>query len=387
MKIFNFHLMPYRHADLDGIGKHGTAWVTYPNSNYDPKLGAELYHDYLDQMELADQLGFDGVCLNEHHQTPYGLMPVPGLLAGALTRSVKRAKIAVLGRALPLLNNPLVVAEEYAMLDNLSRGRFIAGFVRGIGAEYHAMGINPAESQQRFLEAHDLIIRAWTEPGPFVYSGKYYNFNYVNPWPRPYQTPHPPVWVPSQGSSSTIKWAAEHRYTYAQTLSPIATVAKFFQMYRDEANKAGYEASPDQLAWSNSIYIAETDEKAMREAKPHLEALVNRLLFMPIEMLLPPGYTNFESMERIRAAKIVGKPQSVEDLVKAGVVMIGSPNTVREKLAEYQDLAGFNTSLTKTQFGTMPHEMVKANMQAIAQEILPHFRDRLPQGKQAVAAE
>jgi alkanesulfonate monooxygenase SsuD/methylene tetrahydromethanopterin reductase-like flavin-dependent oxidoreductase (luciferase family) len=387
MKFFNFHLMPYRHVDLDAVGKHGTAWVTFSNSHYDPEKGAELYHDYLDQMEMADRLGFDGVCLNEHHQTPYGMMPIPGLLAGALTRSVKRAKIAVLGRALPLLNNPLVVAEEYAMLDNLSRGRFIAGFVRGIGAEYHAMGINPAESQQRFSEAHDLIIRAWTEPGPFVYSSKYYNFNYVNPWPRPYQKPHPPVWVPSQGSGSTIKWAAKNKYTYAQTLSPIASVAKFFQMYRDEAEKAGYTASPDQLAWSNSIYVAETDEKAMREAKPHLEALVNRLLFMPIEMLLPPGYTNFESMDRIRQAKIVGKPQTIEDLVKSGVVMIGSPNTVREKLAEYQDLAGFNTSLTKTQFGTMPHDMVKANMEAIAQEILPAFRDRLPQGKQAVAAE
>ena len=387
MKIFNFHLMPYRHVDLDAVGKHGTAWVTFPNSHYDPKQGAELYHEYLDQMELADQLGFDGVCLNEHHQTPYGMMPVPGLLAGALARSVKRAKVAILGRALPLLNNPLVVAEEYAILDNLTRGRFIAGFVRGIGAEYHAMGINPAESQQRFAEAHDLIIRAWTETGPFAYSSKYYNFNYVNPWPRPYQTPHPPIWVPSQGSSSTIKWAAKNRYTYAQTLSPIASVAKFFQMYRDEAEKAGYTASPDQLAWSNTIYVAETDEKAMREAKPHLEALVNRLLFMPIEMLLPPGYTNFESMDRIRQAKIVGKPQTIEDLVKAGVVIIGSPNTVREKLAEYQDLAGFNTSLTKTQFGTMPHDMVKANMEAIAQEILPHFRDRLPQGKQAAAAE
>jgi len=387
MKFFNFHLMPYRHVDLDAVGKHGSAWVTFSNSHYDPEKGAELYHDYLDQMELADKLGFDGVCLNEHHQTPYGLMPIPGLLAGALTRSVKRANIAVLGRALPLVNNPLVIAEEYAMLDNLSRGRFIAGFVRGIGAEYHAMGINPAESQQRFLEAHDLIIRAWTEPGPFTYSSKYYNFNYVNPWPRPYRKPHPPVWVPSQGSASTIKWAAKYRYTYAQTLSPIATVAKFFQMYRDEAEQAGYIASPDQLAWSNSIYVAETDEKAMREAKPHLEALVNRLLFMPIEMLLPPGYTNFESMDRIRQAKIVGKPQSIEDLVKSGVVMIGSPNTVREKLAAYQDLAGFNTSLTKTQFGTMPHDMVKANMEAIAQEILPHFRDRLPQGKQAVAAE
>ena len=72
-------------------------------------------------MEFADQLGFDGVCLNEHHQTAYGLMPVPGVIAGALARSVKRAKIAILGRALPLVNNPLTIAEEYAMLDNITQ--------------------------------------------------------------------------------------------------------------------------------------------------------------------------------------------------------------------------------------------------------------------------
>ena len=107
MKVFNFHLMPYRHADLDAIEKNGSAWVTFSNSQYDPKKGAELYHEYLDQMELADQLGFDGVCLNEHHQTAYGMMPTPGVLAGALARRVKRAKIAILGRALPLVNNPL----------------------------------------------------------------------------------------------------------------------------------------------------------------------------------------------------------------------------------------------------------------------------------------
>ena len=130
--------------------QNGSAWVTYSNKHYDPQKGAELYHEYLDQMEFADTLGFDGVCLNEHHQTAYGMMPIPGVLAGALARSVKRAKLAILGRALPLLNNPLMVAEEYAMLDNLTRGRFIAGFVRGIGAEYHAMGINPVVSQERY---------------------------------------------------------------------------------------------------------------------------------------------------------------------------------------------------------------------------------------------
>jgi alkanesulfonate monooxygenase SsuD/methylene tetrahydromethanopterin reductase-like flavin-dependent oxidoreductase (luciferase family) len=378
--------MPYRHVDLDAIKRNGSAWVTLTNAHYDPKLGAELYHDYLDQMELADRLGFDGVCLNEHHQTAYGMMPIPGVLAGALARSIKRAKVAVLGRALPLLNNPLMVAEEYAMLDNLTRGRFIAGFVRGIGAEYHAMGINPAVSQERFAEAHDLIVRAWTETGPFAYSGKHYQFNYVNTWPRPYQSPHPPIWIPSQGSGSTIRWAAQMRYTYCQTLSPIAAVARFFQLYRDEAEKAGYEATPDQLAWSNTIYVAETDAKAIAEARPHLEALVNRLLLMPPEMLLPPGYTTFEAMERIRSVKVTGKQQTIEDLIKTGVVIIGSPNTVREKLAEYQDLAGFNTSLTKTQFGTLPNDMAQANMHAIAQEILPAFRTRLPQGKEQQAA-
>jgi alkanesulfonate monooxygenase SsuD/methylene tetrahydromethanopterin reductase-like flavin-dependent oxidoreductase (luciferase family) len=376
MKIFNFHLMPYAAADLDAIEKNGSAWVTFSNSNYDPEVGADLYHAYLDQLELADQLGYDGVVLNEHHQTAYGMMPTPGVLAGALARSVKRAKIAILGRALPLLSNPLQVAEEFAILDNLTRGRFIAGFVRGIGAEYHAMGVNPAESHERFHEAHELIMRAWTEPGPFEYVGKYYHFRYVNPWPRTYQQPHPPVWTPSQGSADTIRWSAQQRYTYCQTLSPIATVARFFAMYREEADKAGYQASADQLAWSNSIYVAETDAQALREAKPHLEAMANSFLKMPIEMLLPPGYTSNESMKRIRAAKVVGKPQTAEGLIEQGVVIVGSPETVRQKLAEFQELAGFNTSLTKTQFGTMPIEQARANTEAVAREVLPYFQDK-----------
>ncbi len=387
MKFFNFHLMPYAHADLEAIRKNGSAWVTFSNSNYDPALGAELYHEYLDQMEYADRLGFDGVCLNEHHQTAYGMMPTPGVLAGALARSVKRAKLAILGRALPLVNNPLMIAEEYAILDNLTRGRFIAGFVRGIGAEYHATGVNPDESHGRFHEAHDLIVRAWTEPGPFRYEGKHYRFNYVNSWPRPYQDPHPPIWIPSQGSSSTIAWAAKMKYTYCQTLSPIKVVAKFFQMYRDEAEKCGYRATSDQLAWSNTIYIAETDAKARQQARPHLESLVNGLFTMPVEMLLPPGYTDAASLKRIQAAKVVAKAQTVDDLIDNGVVIVGSPNTVREKFAEYAELAGFNTSLTKTQFGTLPPDMTRENMAAIAEELLPYFQEKPATVEPAMAGE
>jgi alkanesulfonate monooxygenase SsuD/methylene tetrahydromethanopterin reductase-like flavin-dependent oxidoreductase (luciferase family) len=93
-------------------------------------------------------------------------------------------------------------------------------------------------------------------------------------------------------------------------------------------------------------------------------------------------------MKRVAAAKIQtqGKIQTAEDLVRMGVVIVGSPATVRERLAEYQDLAGFNTSLTKTQFGTLPRDMTKANQEAIAEEVLPYFRDRVPAAKEAAAA-
>jgi len=383
VKFFNFHLMPYADVDLDAIDRSRSAWVTFSNEHYDPQKGADLYHRYLDELVYSETMGFDGVVLNEHHQTPYGIMPTPGVLAGALAYRLKRVKVAILGRALPLLNNPLTVAEEFAILDNLTRGRFIAGFVRGIGAEYHSAGINPAESQERFLEAHDLILSAWTKPGPFHFSGRHYDFRYVNPWPLPYQKPHPPIWIPSQGSTSTIRWAAQQRYVYCQTLSPIGAVARFFTQYREEADRSGYQATAEQLAWSNCIYVAETDEKAMREAGPHLEALANKLLKHPLDSLLPPGYSNIDSIKRIRAAKITGRVQSASDMVKAGVVIVGSPNTVRERLSEYREMAGFGTVLVKTQFGTLPGDMTRNNIAAIAEEVIPHFRSKIPEAVSA----
>jgi hypothetical protein len=157
-------------------------------------------------------------------------------------------------------------------------------------------------------------------------------------------------------------------------------------MYRDAAEAADRPATNDQLAWSNSIYIAETDEKAMREAKPHLEALTNRFLKMPIEMLLPPGYTSVESMKRIRAAKVVGKVvgkvQTAEDLVNSGVVLVGSPSTVREKLEEYQELAGFNNSLTKTSLARCRPAKLAPMRPPSQRKSCPIFGQRRPQKRQ-----
>src|ERR1700737_487824 len=241
MKLVFFHLMPYRPLDLAKAAKHRSPWVVLPNRLYDPVKGAEEYARHIDALVYAEELGFDAIGVNEHHQTAYGLMPAPNLIASALIQRTKTIKIAILGRALPLVNNPIYIAEEFAMLDNLSKGRIIAGFVRGIGSEYHSSGTNPYFSHERFHEAHDLIIRAWTEPGPFAFEGKHYNFNYVNPWPTTYQKPHPPIWIPSQGSAETVEFAShpDRRYTYLQTFSAATQVKRFLDSYREQAKIYG----------------------------------------------------------------------------------------------------------------------------------------------------
>ena len=390
MKFFFFHLMPYGALDLDFDKKHEAAYLTLPNSYYDPKKGAKLYNRYLDELEYADQLGFDGVCVNEHHQNAYGLMPQPGVMAGALARRTKNVKIAILGRALPLLNNPVTVAEEFAMVDNITEGRFIAGFVRGIGAEYHAWSSNPADSHDRFHEAHDLIVRAWTETGPFSFEGKHYEFQYVNLWPRPYQEPHPPIWIPSQGSSETIDWAAhpDRRYTYLQTFTPVAMLAKYMQMYKDKAEEFGYEASEDSLGWSVPLYVAETDEIARREAKPHIETFLNKFLRMPKEMLLPPGYLSLKSMMGVMKAKSsIGGKQTIDDVIDKGMFICGSPETVRQKLEHYQKEIGFGHLLTLLQFGTLPADLTRKNMELYAGEVMPALRESVGHGSTVAAAQ
>jgi alkanesulfonate monooxygenase SsuD/methylene tetrahydromethanopterin reductase-like flavin-dependent oxidoreductase (luciferase family) len=141
VKFYYFHLMPYV-IDHD----ERSSWVTLSNRHYDPAVGHTLYHEYLDQLEYAEKLGWDGICVNEHHQNCYGTMPSPNVMAAMLVRRTSRAKIAILGNGLPLRENPLRIAEEIAMLDVVSGGRVISGFVRGIGPEYFSLGVNPTRA-------------------------------------------------------------------------------------------------------------------------------------------------------------------------------------------------------------------------------------------------
>jgi alkanesulfonate monooxygenase SsuD/methylene tetrahydromethanopterin reductase-like flavin-dependent oxidoreductase (luciferase family) len=377
MNVMLFHLMPYADLDLEASKDFPTVWATLPNRFYDPQKGHALYNRYLDELEYGERLGFDGLCVNEHHQTAYGMMPSPIVTAAALARRTSRAKIAILGSAIPLRTHPLTLAEEHAMIDNITGGRLISGFVRGIGAEYHITGVNPTISHERFHEAHDLIIKAWSEPGPFEWHSKHYHFEYVNLWPRPYQQPHPPIWIPSQGSRETIEFAADprHKYVYLQTFSPIKQVQRYLQLYRDTATRFGYTASPSQLGWASMVYVGDSDEQALAEAGPHFEIFRNRFLKKPFEMLLPPGYTSRDSMKGMLAAK--GDITSNVDAKRAvdmGMFVCGGVQTVRQTLLTYAREIGFGNLLTMLQFGTLPTDLTRRNMERFAMDVMPWLK-------------
>lgn len=380
MEFVCFHLMPYRPLNMQERVKHRSAWVVLPNVLYDPKKGADEYESYISQLVYGEKLGFDAIAVNEHHQTAYGMMPAPNIIASALIQRTERVKIAILGRALPLVNNPITIAEEFAMLDNLSRGRIITGFVRGIGTEYHAMGLNPAFSHERYQEAHDLIVAAWTKPGPFEFESQNYNFRYVNLWPRPYQTPHPPIWIPSQGSSETIRWAADpaRKYPFLVTFSAEELVARYLNMYREQTRELGYEADGSQLGWAVPIYVADTEDRARAEAGSALEALFNEYLSNPWEMLIPPGYMSLSSMQRtLKMRKSLGTRTgriTADDLIGSGTALIGSPKTVLERINRMRDATGFNRLVSMLQFGTLSDELTRRNMDMFAAEVMPKLR-------------
>ncbi len=378
MKVMSFHLMPYAELDAGAKEKYSSAWVVLPNTYFDPKVGHRLYNRYLDELELADELGFDGVCINEHHQTAYGLMPSPVVTASALARRTK-GRIAILGNAFCLRENPLTLAEEHAMIDVITGGRLITGFVRGVGSEYFSFGTNPVHSLERHKEAADLVVQAWTRPGPFSFEGKHFHLEYVNLWPRPFQDPHPPIWCPSQGSRETIEWAAhpDRKFVYVQTYSPAETVARFLDMYRETAlRKYGYEASSDKIGWCAPLYVADTDKQAIDEARPHIEMMFNVLLPKASElMFFPPGYMSPESLQAVLAAKKGNRGNvTIEQLIERDIIVCGSPDTVRKKIAAMHNRMGFSEFMCMLMFGSMPANLSEKNIRLFAKEVLPAIK-------------
>jgi alkanesulfonate monooxygenase SsuD/methylene tetrahydromethanopterin reductase-like flavin-dependent oxidoreductase (luciferase family) len=386
VKFNFFHLMPYPSLPEDFDERFSSPSLTYPSGQFDRQVGMEVYNRYLDELEYADQLGYDGICVNEHHQSAYGMMPAPNIMAAALARRTRNARIMVLGNAIGLHAYPLRVAEEIAMLDQISGGRIVSGFVRGIGWEYFNHGVNPTHSRERFDEAHDLIVKAWTSTEPFQWWGKHYESRYVNIWPRTVQEPHPPIYIPGAGSTETMRFCADKRYTFMSVYAPTPVVKRWFDGYRGACADLEYEPDPEKIAFAVPIYVAETHEQANAEARHHVEMLFHKMLKQGLEIVLPPGYMSESSLRGMLSAggKRFGE-MSYEDLVEAGMAVVGSPESVCEQLERLRSELGFGQVMSLMCIADMPHHRVVRTMELFAKEVIPHFRSTQPEREPALA--
>ena len=388
-QLYCWHFMAYPHLPADFDEKYDTGWVTVPNSLWDTDKSRGLYQQYIDQLAYADELGFDGMVLNEHHQNIYGLMPSPNLIAAALTQRTKRGKIVILGNLLPLHLNPLRVAEEYAMLDNMSDGRLIAGFAPGSGPETFNYNVPSAAHAQPVLGGGRFhpsrldrarAVRA-SRAGTI-------RMRYVNPWPQPTQTPHPPIWIPGSRSRDTLVEIAKRGYCYfLSSRSHGKETARSQQLFAQDPR--GARRPLQAVAHGHpDVGLCRGDRRAgAGRGQGGRLVLPQELPQGPSAPRRPPAHlraghplhpaggvhANFLKFSD-PTTPLLGDAESWDDLQQSASIIVGSAETVYRRIMEILEHAKVGNLLIQFHLGNMQDALARKSMRLFATEVAPRLR-------------
>jgi alkanesulfonate monooxygenase SsuD/methylene tetrahydromethanopterin reductase-like flavin-dependent oxidoreductase (luciferase family) len=309
-----------------------------------------------------------------------------------LARETKKVRLLALGMPIANRENPIRVAEEYSMLDVISRGRIEMGFVKGVPFEISPANSNPADLMERFWEAHDLILKAMTShDGPFSWEGTHFHYRSVNVWPRPYQQPHPPVWMPV-GSQGSAREAAQRGIVIGVLNTGWVATPGIFAAYREKAAECGRGATPHHLAYMALVGVGRTREEGWRRADQILDYSRTSGIVAP-QFANPPGYvtpqmaataikgTGGTTARATRLQTRDGKPINprtigVEDAIGAGLVFAGTPDDVWDQLKSFYDhVGGFGHLLMMGQGGHISHEDTVDNLTLFSKEVLPRLAE------------
>ena len=386
MKVSMFHLMPHRELPDDFEDRYHSVWVDPPWSELaDPERVGQYYNWTLDELIYADKMGMDGICVNEHHQNAYGFMPNPNVMGSVLARSTENAALVQMGATLPTTHPPVRIAEEYAMLDCISGGRLIAGMPLGTSADANfSYGIPPIVQRDRYREAHDLIVDAWTRDEVFAFNGKYTQLRYVNVWPKPIQKPHPPIWVPGGGSSSTWDFVCEKNYCYCY-LSYYGNIfaTKIMERFWERVEQNGLDANPYRAGFLQLVAVSETDAQAEKDYEKHIQYFFNKCMAVAPEFQAAPGYQDYKSLVN-RVKQLSGgraeqtgqwKEWKFKDFVDRQYVISGGPASVVDQLKDAVKRLRVGNLMVLLHIGSMPHELTLKNIELFSKEVLPHVHD------------
>jgi alkanesulfonate monooxygenase SsuD/methylene tetrahydromethanopterin reductase-like flavin-dependent oxidoreductase (luciferase family) len=334
-----------------------------PSGAYDPDAGAQAYQGMIERLEYVEELGFDWVSVSEHHYSPRILSPAPIVAASYIAARLKKIRIALLGPIVPQ-SNPVRVAEELAMLDTLAQGRLVVGLLRGTTNEYLTYDLNPAEARARTDEGMELILRAWTEPQPFGWQGRHFQYRTISIWPRPLQQPHPPTYALGT-SRESCEFAARNHLGCGVSYGPFDVMGKATRYYREQCARHGWQPVPEQIIYRANMLLAETDEDAhdLLRQQPDQAPFVMRAGVRDAFMTLDARNVAGEARAPLRDGALP-------------TTFIGSPDTVVEQVRRCRDLVGAGVlDLSLHPPGSRDREPLMRALELFGKKVLPRIRD------------
>ena len=313
-----------------------------------PRTSGQFFGELLEQVAAAEQLGFDSFWVAEHHFHEYGAIPSPPIWLAAAAQRTKRIRLGSAVVVLPF-RNPLQVAEDYAMVDVLSGGRLNLGAGSGyLRHEFEGFGVSPEEKRDRFDEALDIVLRAWTGER-FSYEGRFHTVRDVKLNVLPIQRPRPPVWIAVLRNE-----AAPHvgKRGFPMMMIPYATTERIDELaetvagFRGAFADAGGDPRAASVPFGLHAYCADSFERATAEAKP--------------------------AMDRYVRTRLYARQRPYELLVEKSLIAFGSPEDVIRVARRYEQ-AGLTDFLAITNFGGLEHARVLRSMELLAKHVLPAF--------------
>ena len=336
-----------------------------PAGAYDPAAGAAAYRAMVERARFVERLGFDWISLSEHHYSPRIVTPSPPVAAAYLASQVETIKIALLGPIVPV-SNPIRVAEELAMLDTMQPGRFVFGLLRGTTNEYLSYDLNPAEARARTDECMELILHAWSEPQPFAWQGRYFQYRTVSIWPRPPRQPRPYTY--SLGvSAEAAEFAARRHLGLGVSYGTFESMAKATGYYRQRCAEYDWSPGADDIIYRANMILAETDAAAD-------EALARRNRQSQAPFTINAALRSALIEQDKRNVGGERRPANVGGVLP--ISFCGGPDRVIKQIKQAREVIGAGViDVSLSDPGSGDTDAMMAGLDLFGRKVLPHIRE------------
>jgi len=337
----------------------------------DPESTANAFAEHIKDAQLAEQLGYQYYFFIEHQNAPFACITSPSVYLAAVAQATSTLRFGPMVYQLPMYH-PIRLAQDAATVDQISRGRLEFGVGYGTRTyEFEPWNLKFEERREMGVEVMDIVMKAWTEE-KVTYDGEYFSFNSAIPRPKPFQQPHPPIWVGAH-SHASFDYAAEQNYHVGQNIDVDSVAAEKFAYWREKWKSFNHSTPMPRALLARHVHVAETDEQARAEAEPYLIQGMRpgtNASASAIDVSARPEIER--TPERVEFARVYkGTATSFDFWIENGLALIGSPETVARRLREQQEMVGYDVFCAQHHVTTMPADLSKKSLRLFGEKVIP----------------